>query len=221
ELKTLPVFDDFELEWDLLGEEWSLLPISNEGLSYSPFDPYFALTGDDATDSGNIENLEPSIDPGLLNINTIATEKTQSQVLQEERGGKKTETEKAPKATPIKGEFAPMATPNKGEEFVQSTSTITAPMATPNRGNDFLKTFRKKSPRKYAALERSCRTPKYQQDRPLLKEELWALQQMIECMKKDLEQSIILENFITDYINKNCNVRVEFQTLCEIPDHVH
>lgn len=90
---------------------------------------------------------------------------------------------------------------------------MTGPMETQNKENDFVETFRKKRPQKYAALEKRCRRSNNKQERPLLGEELSALQQLIDCMVKDLAQSAILVNYITDFIKKNCKRRVEFKTL--------
>lgn len=52
----------------------------------------------------------------------------------------------------------------------------------------------------------------------MLGEELSALQQLIDCMVKDLAQSAILVNYITDFIKKK-TVKEEWNLkLCDITD---
>ncbi|XP_052694437.1 uncharacterized protein LOC128172715 [Crassostrea angulata] len=206
-----PADNDFEMEWNLLGEEWSLMSIPNiEGPSHSSFDPYFALDGDDATD---IKNLEPS---------------KETQILQKDGHGKpsmlrkllspptSTITAPTPRVTSEKGELREVDTSNQTRRTnKRKFETMAGPMEsqTQNKENDFVETFRQKRPQKYAALERRCRSSNTKNERPLLGEELSALQQLIDCMVKDLAQSAILVNYITDFIEKNCKRRVAFKTL--------
>lgn len=194
--------------------------------------------GDDATD---IKNLEPSIDPRFKETQEEGDGKP-SMLRKSLSPPTSTITAPTPRVTSEKGGLTSLTSPIKGEvgtstqttstnknpmkrKFCQSTldtatplkrgfvETMTGPMETQNKENDFVETFRKKRPQKYAALEKRCRRSNNKQERPLLGEELSALQQLIDCMVKDLAQSAILVNYITDFIKKNCKRRVEFKTL--------
>lgn len=183
--------------------------------------------GDDATD---IKNLEPSIDPRFKETQEEGDGKP-SMLRKSLSPPTSTITAPTPRVTSEKGGLTSLTSPIKGEvgtstqttstnknpmkrKFCQSTldtatplkrgfvETMTGPMETQNKENDFVETFRKKRPQKYAALEKRCRRSNNKQERPLLGEELSALQQLIDCMVKDLAQSAILVNYITDFIKK-------------------
>nr|XP_022311538.1 uncharacterized protein LOC111116813 [Crassostrea virginica] len=98
--------------------------------------------------------------------------------------------------------------------FTSSTCTVSSStQTTDTKQSDFLKTFRQKNPRKFDALEKKCRTPSYKEETPVLDEELQALMMLIECMQKDLKQTEVLINFISDFIKKHCKLRVVFETV--------